>query len=49
MQKKLFAELSLNIKLFTPLHTSAFRDAVMGEMPGIDDPRHEVLYRTSKT
>lgn len=39
--EKIISELSLNIKLFTPLHTSAFRDAVMGEMPGIDDPRHE--------
>ena len=41
--EKIIAELSLNIKLFTPLHTSAFREAVMGEMPAIDDPRHEVF------
>jgi len=41
--EKIIAELSLNIKLFTPRHTSAFREAVMGEMPGIDDPRHEVF------
>ena len=41
--EKIITELSLNIKLFTPLHTSAFREAVMGETPEIDDPRHEAL------
>jgi phosphoadenosine phosphosulfate reductase len=41
--EKIITELSLNIKLFTPLHTSAFREAVMGEMPKIDDPRHEAF------
>ena len=41
--EKIIAELSLNIKLFTPLQTTAFREAVMGEMPEIDDPRHEVF------
>ena len=41
--EKIITELSLNIKLFTPLHTSAFREAVMGETPEIDDPRHEVF------
>ena len=41
--EKIITELSLNIKLFTPLHTSAFRQAVMGKIPGIDDPRHEVF------
>ena len=41
--EKIIRELSLNIKLFTPLHTSAFRETVMGEMPEIDDPRHEVF------
>ena len=41
--EKIIAELSLNIKLFTPLHTSPFREAVMGEIPEIDDPRHEVF------
>ena len=41
--EKIITELSLNIKLFTPLHTSAFREAVMGEMPKINDPRHEVF------
>ena len=41
--EKIIRELSLNIKLFTPLHTSAFREAVMGEIPKIDDPRHEVF------
>jgi len=41
--EKIITELSLNIKLFTPLHTSAFREAVTGEMPEIDDPRHEVF------
>ena len=41
--EKIITELSLNIKLFTPLHTSAFREAVMGETPEIDDPRHELF------
>ena len=41
--EKIISELSLNIKLFTPRHTSAFREAVMGEMPEINDPRHEVF------
>ena len=41
--EKIIAELSLNIKLFTPLHTSPFREAVMGEIPEIDDPRHELF------
>ena len=41
--EKIIAELSLNIKLFTPMHTSAFREAVMGETPEIDDPRHELF------
>ena len=33
--------LNLNIKLYTPIHTTAYREAVMGKMPEIDDPEHE--------
>jgi len=31
----------LNIKLYTPLNTTAHREAVMGKMPEINDPEHE--------
>jgi phosphoadenosine phosphosulfate reductase len=35
----LISQLGLNIKIYTPLQTTAYRDAIMG-MPNIDDPRH---------
>lgn len=38
----LIASLGLNIKLYVPKQTVAYRDAVMG-IPDIDDPRHEVF------
>lgn len=34
--------LALNIKLYVPAQTAAYRDAVMG-IPEIDDPRHAVF------
>jgi phosphoadenosine phosphosulfate reductase len=36
----LIASLGLNIKLYVPKQTVAYRDAVMG-IPDIDDPRHD--------
>jgi len=39
--EKIIKELNLNIKLYTPIHTTAYREAVMGKMPEIDDPEHE--------
>lgn len=39
--EKIIKELNLNIKLYTPIHTSAYREAVMGKMPEITDPEHE--------
>jgi len=39
--EKIIKELNLNIKLYTPLNTTAHREAVMGKMPEINDPEHE--------
>ncbi|MDA9299862.1 MAG: phosphoadenosine phosphosulfate reductase family protein [Methylophilales bacterium] len=39
--EKIIKELDLNIKLYIPKHTAAFREAVMGKMPEINDPRHK--------
>src|SRR6056300_559125 len=39
--EKAIKEHNLNIKLYIPKHTSAFREATMGKMPEINDPRHE--------
>ena len=36
---KVIDQLKLNVKLYTPIHTSAYRDAIMG-LPTIDDPEH---------
>ena len=41
--EKIISELNLNLKLYIPKHTSAYREAIMGEMPEIDDPRHEAF------
>ena len=37
---ELIDKLQLNIDLYTPLQTSAYRDALMG-IPMVDDPRHK--------
>ena len=37
---KLINELSLNVKLYVPKQTSAYRDAMMG-VPSVDDPEHK--------
>ena len=36
---KVIDQLKLNVKLYTPIHTSAYRDAIMG-VPTIEDPEH---------
>ena len=38
---KIISNLNLNIKLYVPKQTSAHREISMGQVPGIDDPRHE--------
>jgi phosphoadenosine phosphosulfate reductase len=38
---KIISNLNLNIKLYVPTQTSAHREISMGQVPGIDDPRHE--------
>ena len=40
--EELIATLGLNIKLYVPKQTVAYRDAVMG-IPDIDDPRHDAF------
>jgi phosphoadenosine phosphosulfate reductase len=38
---KIISNLNLNIKLYVPSQTSAYREIFMGPVPDIDDPRHE--------
>lgn len=40
--EELMARLKLNIKLYVPAQTAAYRDAVMG-IPHIDDPKHKLF------
>ena len=39
--EKIIAEFNLNLKLYTPRQTSAHREVYMGDVPEINDPRHE--------
>ena len=39
--EKIISDLNLNLKLYVPSQTSAHRKIFMGQVPGIDDPRHE--------
>ena len=39
--EKIISDLNLNLKLYVPSQTSAHREIFMGQVPGIDDPRHE--------
>jgi phosphoadenosine phosphosulfate reductase len=43
----LIKQLQLNIDLFVPKETSAYRDAIMG-IPMVDDPKHEEFTRQVK-
>ncbi|EKF53872.1 phosphoadenosine phosphosulfate reductase [Galbibacter marinus] len=38
---RLIEALGLKVKLYVPKQTSSYRDAVMGGIPGIDDPLHK--------
>lgn len=39
--EKIITEFNLNLKLYTPRQTSAHREVYMGDVPEINDPRHE--------
>ena len=39
--KKVIEQLNLNVKLYIPKQTAAFRDSVFGGIPEVDDPQHE--------
>tara|TARA_B100000780_G_scaffold30883_1_gene19553 strand:+ start:474 stop:1106 length:633 start_codon:yes stop_codon:yes gene_type:complete len=39
--EKIISDLNLNLKLYVPSQTSAHREIFMGQVPDIDDPRHE--------
>ena len=45
--EKVIKELSLNVKLFVPLQTTAHRDVTMG-VPSVDDPEHAEFTRQVK-
>jgi phosphoadenosine phosphosulfate reductase len=46
--KKLIAQLNLNVKLYTPKQTAAYRDAIFGGIPDINNPQHEEFTRQVK-
>ncbi|PRX48039.1 phosphoadenosine phosphosulfate reductase domain-containing protein [Salegentibacter salegens] len=39
--KQVIDQLSLNVKLYTPKQTAAYRDALFGGIPDINNPQHE--------
>lgn len=46
--REVIRQLDLNIRLYTPRHTSAFRDAFFGGVPEVDDPKHQEFTRQVK-
>ncbi len=46
--KEVIDKLDLNVKLYVPKETAAFRDAMFGGIPQVDDPRHEEFTRQVK-
>lgn len=46
--KKLIAQLDLNVKLYTPKQTAAYRDAIFGGIPEINNLQHEEFTRQVK-
>ncbi|WP_424493303.1 phosphoadenosine phosphosulfate reductase family protein [Salinimicrobium sp. GXAS 041] len=46
--KEVIDKLGLNVKLYVPKETSAFRDAMFDGIPQVDDPRHEEFTRQVK-
>lgn len=46
--KQVIDQLSLNVKLYTPKQTAAYRDALFGGIPGIDNPHHQEFTKQVK-
>lgn len=46
--REVIDQLQLNVKLYTPKETAAFRDVQFGGIPDIDDPQHEEFTRQVK-
>lgn len=46
--KEVIEKLSLNVKLYVPKETAAFRDAIFGGIPQVDNPQHEEFTRQVK-
>ncbi|WP_286760887.1 phosphoadenosine phosphosulfate reductase family protein [Salegentibacter sp. UBA1130] len=46
--KQVIDQLSLNVKLYTPKQTAAYRDALFGGIPDINNPQHEEFTRQVK-
>ncbi|MDT0677085.1 phosphoadenosine phosphosulfate reductase family protein [Autumnicola musiva] len=46
--KKVIDLLQLNVKLYTPQQTAAYRDALFGGIPQVDNPQHEEFTRQVK-
>ena len=39
--EKIISSFNLNLKLYTPIHTTAHREVFMGQIPEISDPKHK--------
>lgn len=46
--KEVIEQLNLNVKLYTPRQTAAYRDAINGGIPGVDSPLHDEFTRQVK-
>ena len=46
--KKLIDSLDLNISLYTPVDTAAYRDAINGGIPAVDSPLHSEFTKQVK-
>lgn len=46
--REVIDNLQLNVKLYTPKQTAAYRDAMFGGIPQVDNPRHEEFTRQVK-
>ncbi len=46
--KQVIDQLQLNVKLYTPKQTAAYRDALFGGIPDINNPQHEEFTRQVK-
>lgn len=46
--RKVVEQLKLNVKLYVPKQTVAFRNVLFGGIPEVDDPRHEEFTRQVK-